>query len=77
MKTAADVGATTAWWSLRDRSSCPLVEHSIEECLFVIAPPPPHTHTHPTTHPPSLAIITNSTSTALRSQENWAAEVGE
>lgn len=70
MKTGAYLGAKTARWSSCDRSSCPLVEHSMEECLFVITPPLPN-------HPPCLAIITNSTSPALRSPKNWAAGVGE
>lgn len=70
MKTGAYLGAKTARWSSCDRSSCPLVEHSMEECLFVITPPPPN-------HRPCLAIITNSTSPALRSPKNWAAGVGE
>lgn len=46
MKTGAYLGAKTARWSSCDRSSCPLVEHSMEECLFVITPPP--------SQPPSL-----------------------
>lgn len=40
MKTGAYLGAKKVRWSSCDRSSCPLVEHSMEECLFVITPPP-------------------------------------
>lgn len=47
MKTGAYLGAKTAWWSLCDRSSCPLVEHSMEECLFVITPLPSQTPSLP------------------------------
>lgn len=47
MKTGAYLGAKTARWSSCDRSSCPLVEHSMEECLFVITPLP--------SQPPSLS----------------------